>query len=270
MTQAIVIHSEIAVLQNRLEELRQESAKLYLRAEYMQFEERPHLLSLYETHIGKLLFEEFQLNVEIRLVNLEAQLFQAYINRNERPDEEQIAHRISLEKAKFKDELEEKEASIKAAQDYLNAPSYSKEETEELRDLYRMIAKALHPDLHPEQTQKERDMFLKAVSAYRIGDIFVLRQIALALTEESIVDIPETDLPRLIEKAQETVNSFKHRIEQMNSVFPFIYRDNLTNADWIKEQQVEIAERIATAKKQLEQTMNYLMMLKIWKPDSLS
>ena len=40
-------------------------------------------------------------------------------------------------------------------------------------------------------------MFLKAVSAYRIGDIFVLRQIALALTEESIVDIPETDLPRL-------------------------------------------------------------------------
>lgn len=113
-------------------------------------------------------------------------------------------------------------------------------------------------------------MFLKAVSAYRIGDIFVLRQIALALTEESIVDIPETDLPRLIEKAQETVNSFKHRIEQMDSVFPFIYRDNLTNADWIKEQQVEITERIATAKKQLEHTKNYLMMLKLWKPDSLS
>lgn len=270
MTQAIVIHPEIAALQNRLEELRQESSKLYLKAEYMQFEERPHLLSLYETHIGKLLFEEFQLNVEIRLVNLEAQLFQAYINRNERPDEEQIARRISLEKAKFKDELEEKEASIKAAQDFLNAPSYSKEETEELRDLYRLIAKALHPDLHPEQTQKERDMFLKAVSAYRIGDIFVLRQIALALTEESIVDIPETDLPRLIEKAQETVNSFKHRIEQMDSVFPFIYRDNLTNTDWIKEQQVEITERIATARKQLEQTKNYLMMLKLWKPDSLS
>lgn len=56
----------------------------------------------------------------------------------------------------------------------------------------------------------------------------------------------------------------------MNSVFPFIYRDNLTNADWIKEQQVEIAERIDTAKKQLEQTKNYLMMLKLWKPDSLS
>ena len=236
----------------------------------MQFEERPLLLSLYETNIGKMLFEEFQLGVEIRLLNLEARLYQAYINRNERPDEEQIATRIRLEQEKFKAEIEEKEANIKAAQDYLSAPSYSKEETEELRDLYRLIAKALHPDLHPEQTQKEKDLFLKAVSAYRIGDIFVLRQIALALTEQSIGDIPEIDLPRLIEKAQETVDSFKHRIDQMNSVFPFIYRDKLTNADWIKEQQVEIAERISAAKKQLEQSRNYLMMIKLWKPDSLS
>ena len=89
----------------------------------MQFEEKPHLLSLYETHIGKLLFEEFQLSVTIRLINLEAQLIQAYINRNERPDEEQIATRIRYEKEKFKSELEEKEATIKAAQDYLKAPS---------------------------------------------------------------------------------------------------------------------------------------------------
>ena len=270
MTQAVVIHPKIIALQTQLEELRLESAKLYLKAEYMQFEERPLLLSLYETHIGKMLFHEFQLNVEIRILNLEAQLYQAYINRNARPDEEQIATRIRLEQEKFKAEIEEKEANIKAAQDYLNAPSYSKEETEELRNLYRLIAKALHPDLHPEQTQKEKDLFLKAVSAYRIGDIFVLRQIALALTEESIGDIPEIDLPRLIEKAQETVDSFRQRIDQMNSVFPFIYRDKLTNADWIKEQQVEIAERISAAKKQLEQSRNYLMMIKLWKPDSLS
>ena len=38
---------------------------------------------------------------------------------------------------------------------------------EELRGLYRMIAKALHPDLHPDLTERERDLFLRAVSAYR-------------------------------------------------------------------------------------------------------
>ena len=86
MTQEVILHPEMVALQNQLETLRQESSKLYLQAEYMQFEERPLLLALYEKNIGKILFEEFRLGVQIRLVNLETQLFQAYINRNERPD----------------------------------------------------------------------------------------------------------------------------------------------------------------------------------------
>ncbi|MBR5432618.1 MAG: hypothetical protein IK119_09630 [Bacteroidales bacterium] len=270
MSQSLIIHPEVAALQEQLEKLRQESSKLYLQAEYMQFEERPLLYSLYETNIGKLQFEEFQLSVKIRLVNLEAQLIQAYINRNERPDEHQIAERLRLEQEKFKGELDDKEAQIKAAQDYLNAPSYSKEETEELRNLYRIITKALHPDLHPEQTQKEHDLFLKAVSAYRMGDIHVLRQIALAITDEAIDKIPDDDLPSLIEKAQASVDAFKTRIDKMNKEFPFIYREQLKNEDWIKEQKVEISERISTARKTLEQKQQYLMMLKLWKPDSLS
>lgn len=270
MTQSIIIHPEVAALQKELEELRQKSAKLYFQTEYMQFEERPLLYSLYESNIGKMLFEEFQLNVEIRLVGLETQLVQAYINRNQRPYEEEIAERLRLEKSKFKAELDDKEAGIKAAQDYLSAPTYSKEETEELRDMYRLIAKALHPDLHPEQGQKEKELFLKAVSAYRAGDIHVLRQITLALAKDDIEEIPEVDLPRLIEQTRASVEAFQSRIELMNKTFPFIYREQLKNPDWFKEQQVEIAERIAAAKKQLEQKKNYLMMLKLWKPDSLS
>lgn len=270
MNESLIIHPDVAAMQEQLEKLRQESAKLYLKAEYMQFEERPLLLSLYETNIGKLQFEEFQLSVKIRLVSLEAQLYQAYINRNDRPNEQQIAERLRLEQEKFKGELDDKEAQIKAAQDYLNAPTYSKEETEELRNLYRIIAKALHPDLHPEQTQKDHDLFMKAVAAYRIGDIHVLRQIALAITEEKIEELPDNDLPSLIEKAQASVDSFKKRIDKMNAEFPFIYRDQLKSEDWIKEQKVEISERISAAKKQLEQKQNYLMMLKLWKPDSLS
>lgn len=270
MSDSIIIHPEVEALQLQLETLRQESAKLYMLAEYMQFEERPLLLSLYETNIGLLQFEEFQLGVKIRLVNLEAQLYQAYINRNERPNEQQIAERLRLEQEKFKGEIEDKEAQIKAAQDYLNAPTYSKEETDELRNLYRIIAKALHPDLHPDQSQKDHDMFMKAVAAYRMGDIHVLRQIALAITEEKIEDLPEDDLPALIQKAQASVDSFKKRIDKMNAEFPFIYRDKLKNEDWVKEQKVEISERISAAKKLLEEKQNYLMMLKLWKPDSLS
>ena len=270
MLRETIIHPQVKTLQEELERLRKESSSLYLRAEYLQFKERPALTALYERYIGTLLLEEFQLKVRIRLAILEAQLVQAYINRGERPDEEQIAVRIRLEQEKFQEEIDQKEAEIKAANDFLAAPVYSKEETEELRGLYRMIAKALHPDLHPDLTERERDLFLRAVSAYRMGDIHVLRQIALALTDETIEDIPEEDLPALIEKAKESISALKERIRLIESQFPFNYREQLQDQTWIKEQQVEITERIAEARKELENRTNYLTALKLWKKDSLS
>lgn len=270
MSQNVILHPKVEALQRELERLRQRSSELYLKVEYMQFEEKPVLYSLYETQIGKLEFEEFQVKVEIQLLTYETKLIQAYINRNERIDEERIAEQIKFAQEKYKAELKEKEEVIKAAQAYLTSPALSIEESTELRDLYRMIAKNLHPDLHPDLDQKHKDLFLKAVSAYRIGDIHVLRQIALALTDDSIDDVPDVDLQRMIDQVAATVKEFEERITRMNREFPFIYRDKLCDKAWIEEQKVELEQRIAQAKMRLEEVRNYLMMLKIWKPNSLS
>ncbi len=270
MSQNVILHPKVEALQRELERLRQRSSELYLKVEYMQFEEKPVLYSLYETQIGKLEFEEFQVKVEIQLLTYETKLIQAYINRNECIDEERIAEQIRFAQEKYKAELKEKEEVIKAAQAYLTSPALSIEESTELRDLYRMIAKNLHPDLHPDLDQKHKDLFLKAVSAYRIGDIHVLRQIALALTDDSIDDVPDVDLQRMIDQAAATVKEFEERIARMNREFPFIYRDKLCDKAWIEEQKVELEQRIAQAKMKLEEVRNYIMMLKIWKPNSLS
>lgn len=270
MIQTIIIHPQIEALREELENVRAESARMYLKAEYMQFDERPLLYSLYETNIGKLEFEEFQIKVQIQLTAYETRLVQAYINRSERIDFERVAGQVKYAQMKYKDDIEQKKAEIKAAQDYLNAPTFSAEESTELRELYRMIAKSLHPDLNPEQTQKEKDFFLKAVSAYRIGDIHVLRQIALSLTDETIEDIPNMDLPHLIEQTRKTLEAFRERIETMNGQFPFTYRDLLKDEGWVKEQRAELTKRIAKANLRLEEAKNYLTALKLWQPTSLN
>lgn len=266
----VIIHPEDESLRKELETLRQRSSELYLQAEYMQFEEQPFLCSLYETTVGTLLYEEFVLKVQIQILNYEITLRQAYMNRNQKANEAEIAVKIESASEKYKVEIEQKEAEIKAAQDYLKSPAMSLEESKELRDLYRMISKALHPDLNPNQTQREKDMFLKAISAYRIGDIHVLRQVALAIADEKITDIPDESLLGLIAKAKKTVREFEERIRKMETQFPFIYRDQLNDENWINEQKVEISERIAKARKQLEELNNYLTILKLWKPESLS
>ena len=78
------------------------------------------------------------------------------------------------------------------------------------------------------------------------------------------------DLQRMIDQAAATVKEFEERIARMNREFPFIYRDKLCDKAWIEEQKVELEQRIAQAKIKLEEVRNYLMMLKIWKPNSLS
>lgn len=257
-------------MQKELKDLRAKSARLFAKAEFMQFEERPMLTSLFESAVGSLLFQEFKLELEIKLAYLEVDLVQAYINHNAPIDQERIDTQLKAAQEDYKAQLEQREAEIKAAEEYLNSPALSIEESRELRDLYRMLAKALHPDLHPNQTPEEHDLFLKAVSAYRNGDLHALRQIALALEGQKVENIPGDDLPTLIEKAREAVAIYQERIDLMNSQFPFIYRDRILNPEWIREQQVEIGERLAKAKARLQEIKNYLMMLKLWKPESLS
>lgn len=270
MNKNLIIHPKFDSLRKELEELRRKSSQLYLKAEYMQFEERPLLYSLYETTIGQLEYESFVLNVRIRLLELEISLRQSYINRNETVNEYAVSEKIEFAQQKYKIEIDQKEAEIKAAQDYLKSPAMSVEESNEIRELYRMIAKTLHPDLNPNVSQKEKDLFLKAIAAYRIGDIHVLRQVALAISEEKIEDIPEDNLPTLIESARKSIREFEKRIEAMEREFPFIYRNQLKDENWIKEQKVEISEHISAAKAKIEKLTNYLTILKLWKKESLS
>ena len=228
---ALMLHPQVAAMQQELKELRAQSAKLFAQAEYMQFEERPMLTSLYQSAIGTLLYEEFKLTIEIQLANLEISLVQAYINHNAPIDQARIDDKIKAAQQEYKARLEQKEAELKAAEKFLNSPAYSLEESIELRDLYRMLAKALHPDLHPNQTPEEHDLFLKAVSAYRNGDLYALRQIALALEGQQVDEIPQEDLQTLIEKARESIAIFQERIDLMNAQFPFIFKDQILNPE---------------------------------------
>ena len=269
-TQSITLHPQVAALQAQLKELQEKSARLFAKAEYMQFEERPMLNSLYEASVGILLLEEFKLLIQIKLTQLEINLTQAYINHNAPIDHRRISEQVKAAQQDYQAKIEQKEAELKKAEDFLNAPCLSQQETTELRNLYRTIAKALHPDLHPDQGREECDLFIKAASAYRKGDIQTLRQISILIQTKNIQDIPGQDLLTLIEKAKESIAIFQERIDLMNAQFPFIYRDKILDPQWIKEQQEAMKERITNALNRLKELKDYLMMLKLWNPDSSS
>ena len=123
-----------------------------------------------------------------------------------------------------------------------------------LKTLYRKIVKRLHPDVHPNPTEREKELLNQANEAYKLGDLEMMERI---WEELSGADAPEeqfTDTPEGIEKLKEMLIHLKDRlaalekeIRQIRSVYPYTLRSFL-------EDDAAVEERRQRLKKQLEET----------------
>ena len=270
MTQAVSLHQSTARLLHRLEELKRESANLFNKRDEMMTYEYPHLSSLYLSEIGQLKYEEFDLQTEVKVLSLRLALIQSYINSNKAPNYEAIEAQIRIEKENYQKILQEKMEDIKAAKEYLAAPLLSREESRELKATYTLLVKKLHPDINPNQTEREHELFLKAVAAYKLQDLATLRQILLMLDTDSLENLPEDTLQDQIEKLEKTVAGIKERIAELEAQFPFNLRDKIYDKAWVEGQQNIIKESIAALTEKKQSLEQLLMAYKSWKPESLN
>ena len=270
MTQAVTVHPTTARLIRRLEELKRESADLFNRRDEMLTYEYPRLCSVYLTEVGQLEYEEFSLEVEVRILSLRLSLIQAYVNRNAEPDYDVIDEKIRIEKENFQRVLNERMEDIKAAKEYLAAPLLSLEETRELRALYALLVKKLHPDINPGQTEREKELFLKVVAAYKTQDLATLRQILLMLDTDSLEDLSEETLQDQIGKLEKTVEGIRERIAELEAQFPFNLRDKIYDKKWVEEQQRLIRDSIAALTERKKSLEQLLMAFAAWNPESFN
>lgn len=270
MNEAITIHPNTAKLLRRLEELKRESANLFNKRDEMITYEYPRLYSLYLTEIGQLKYEEFSLQTEVSVLSLRLSLIQSYVNRNQAPDYEAIEEKIRIEKENYQRILNEKMADIKAAKEYLAAPLMTPEESRELRAVYMLLVKKLHPDINPGQPERHKELFLKVVAAYKTQDLNTLRQILLMLDTDSMEDLPEDTLQDHIEKLEKTVEGIRERIKELESQFPFNLRDKIYDKEWVEEQQNLLKESIKALNEKKQSLEQILLAYRSWNPESLS
>jgi hypothetical protein len=159
--------------------------------------------------------------------------------------------------SKDKDKKEDEKTSEKNSEDRekaedagLGKDSETVHETpkEELKRLYRMIMKKLHPDANPNATEKDKALLLKAQKAYAEGDLETLREIADQLDDTDITekysDNPD-DIAKLRElraKLAEKVEILLAHIDEIKNSFPYTEKDFLADEDAVKARQEELAE----------------------------
>ncbi|MBR4263721.1 MAG: DnaJ domain-containing protein [Paludibacteraceae bacterium] len=241
-----------------LAKLKSELAELFERREYMLTYEKSTLLAAYTKWIGSFKYEEFSLQVTIKRQQRKAQIIQAKINRNEPIVIEAVEQQLNEEFAEYERLLQEQLEQIKAATDYLESPVLSDEDAKELKQIYRILVKRLHPDWNPDLTQQERDLFVRVQAAYKTANLQELRNILLMIDAKEPTALQNTDIEKEIAQYEKSIADMKERIEKLELTFPFTMREMLVDEEQLKRQQEEIQANISKLREDEKKWMAYV------------
>ena len=138
---------------------------LYVRRDELLYEQAPALRRRYMEAIGREEDAVLQAELETALLRRKAEMIQIAINRREPIDLEKI-------KLALAEEREAMIASVESGDRTLEElPQLTEEQQHALHDLYRAITQSFHPALHTDLTQTQRELYEKAVYAYKMQDV---------------------------------------------------------------------------------------------------
>lgn len=236
----MTISPETVAEQQEVERLKREFLQLYTERDRMLNEERDDLYIRYVNLIGKDKYDNFRLSVEGRALKMKVEMAQAAINRNRRPNVFDIQRSVDSQLSDYYESVRQQAEAIKEAQ---NAAIISAYDAKELHQLFRMLVKRLHPDLHPDLPEKMKDFFVQGQTAYRTHNLTLLREIIMRLDIDSDVDdllCREETTEQVIERLKNQTADMRREIELLNASFPFNLRAVQLDPTWIHEQQEEM------------------------------
>ena len=270
MNNSIDISPRKKQLKEEYERLQLEYAALVAERDELENSEGPRLTALYMEAVGQLQYEVLVLQYEIALLKQKRDLLQAYKNRGEKADLNYVDEQVEATAKTYNENIQREEEKIKQAKAYIEEQKEEEKknqenEKRELRDLYRKLVHRLHPDLHPEQTEWEKELFLKVQDAYEKGDLEKLRELAQQLEAGMPADAVNNETTEeweeRVNQLKEEIAKIREEIEKILQEFPFTYRERLNNPEWIAQTQDMLRKEIPELEKEkirLEKIVNIM------------
>jgi len=237
----LALDPKTELLKAEVEELRKKFLTLYTQKDDMIGTEKEDLYIRYLKEIGQGLYENYQLQVEVQTLKRKVELAQIYVNRDQKPDAKLIDERVMAELDEYYDQIKQQQLALEAAQ---KAETISKFDLKEMRDIYRVLVKRLHPDLNPDQKEKDEELFIKAQAAYRTHNLDLLREMIMRLEMDEDVDTlmnkSEETLEEMKARLQKQIAEIEHDIEYLLTTFPFTERSLLDDPEALAKKQEEM------------------------------
>ena len=168
---------------------------------------------------------------------------------------------IKVTRGKSRDhEEEEKEEQQTSAKKNINPD-------EEMKSLYHKIVKALHPDMNPDITEREKALLDDAIKAYSEGDLDRLREIAELIDDADIKgrfqDTPEgiEGLKALKDQMINRKKNLQTDIDGIKNNFPYNMVDFLVDDEAVAARQDELIKIIESCKATIEALNDRIALL---------
>ena len=246
MPQTLQLSPEIIKLQEEIASLQKELGKVILEQDEMLNTVKPNLEAEYQKKIGYKELERMETEITARRYKRQIELIREAVNCQESIEENRIEKQLDDEFQEWYKKIKEQYQKVKEAEDRLSS-LMSDDKNKEFKKLYRQLVFKLHPDLNPNQTKDEENLWHRVQLTYKSGDLEEMRSLMIILeAQDSAVELPSSK--DILEKRQtnlaKQIQKIINHMSELEQAFPFNIVGKLADKAWVKIKVEEIQERI--------------------------
>lgn len=239
----VIVFPDFEKLKSEVEKMRTELSMLLLERDELQFVICKNIETEYMLKLGSIEYKAYETQCAALRLKRKIELIQAKKNRQEKVIISAIEETLDNEFAKYQKQLDEQIDKMNDALKRSKAEVLTVEENKELKKLYRKIVKALHPDINPDVSETQVDLFDNAVQAYKNGDLNTLRIIGEMVGNSPLPEQHKDALTQLNEekeRLQNLLKTIRDSIEQIKSEYPYTMKEIIEDEEQIEQRKREL------------------------------
>lgn len=255
-----------------IKELRKKLAEKLSERDELIYTTCENIKMKYMVEIGYLEYKLYNLSITYQRLKRKKELIQAKLYRKDRISLADIEELLEKEFEEYKRKLRERLKEVDDALKRSEGKFLSDEETKTLKEMYRAVVKKLHPDLNPHASKEEMDLFMKAVNAYKLGDIETMKLIFEVTGEAGEGDFPKTiiELAEEISRLEALILKVELDMEGIKHSFPYNLKVYLDDEKLKRERQAQLRKDIKLFQKAIDNIIDEIQKLMGKRVDSES
>ena len=190
----------------------------------------------YIKEFGELINKKFEKMVACIELKKKIAFCAVIVNRGEQPDQDELNAYIEQQMSDYREQLSEMIEELSSTKEDV---AISPVDAHEIKNIYRKIARSLHPDLntvmedHPELSE----LWNRVSIAYKCNDMKLMRELDFLVTR-ALEEVGEDIQCSVIPNIEERISELEKEIEEIINTEPYAFKIILENPSEIEEKRL--------------------------------